>query len=71
MKKTLQPNFNDRICKLEFQLAQDREHIDALMTELKHVQSQYDLAMKRIDYLETQLIRTNKLVAANFLCNID
>ena len=65
MRSTPQ-NYNDRICKIEFQMAQDREQIDSLMNELKHVRSQYDLAMKRINYLESELIRANSLFTESF-----
>ena len=60
--KTLHPNFNDRIVKLEFQLGQDREHIDKLLSELKLAESRYQTAMKRLDYLESVIIRLNSLI---------
>ena len=60
----------DRFRKLEFQLGADRDAIDKLLSDLNHLQKQQDIALKRINYLESTLIRTNSLLSSIVSRNI-
>lgn len=56
-------NFDSRIRKLEIQLKLAQDINLEFSNEISHVKSQYDLAMKRIDYLESVVQKLHEMVS--------
>ena len=61
--KHYQPPSENRILTLECQLALAQDRNDSLAASIRKLQFQYDIAMKRIDYLENFLIRLNPILS--------